>query len=145
MSDEPKDPDSDLLAPIVAIIACIAAGAKMPRKIQPGEDLIADASRELGFKDEEWACAPGGRLWFARAFRQLGDALAAPPKEVQGEKAEEVGQAAAGSVGRTDPDPQDPAGGAGLNSAPTRQSRRRDPSAHRSARARKDVPRREGV
>jgi hypothetical protein len=62
----------------------------MPRTLKPEESLIDAGAREMG----EWSCAPGGHLWLATAFRRLGDALAAPPQEVQREEAETAQQGA---------------------------------------------------
>ena len=140
MSDEPKDPDADLLAPIVAIIACIAVGAKMPRRIQPGEDMIEDAARELGFNGGEWGCAPGGRHWFARAFRRLGDALAAPPEDPSGADEATADRSGEGGLEGAIPGPQNPERGAGIDSASTRQSSRTGPASHRGSRAKQPVP-----
>ncbi len=93
MSDEPKknpkDQD-DLLTPLATILGCVLLGAQMPRTTKPGEDLLAEGMPERGIEVSAWA--PGGRLWLAKAFRDLGDALAAPEEPRRDEEAQAAGR-----------------------------------------------------
>ncbi len=94
MSDEPKDDkeQDDLLTPLATLLGCVLLGAQMPRTIKPGEDLLAEGAPGL----EISAWAPGGRLWLAKAFRDLGEALAAPEEPRRQGEAKTVGRGGAG-------------------------------------------------
>jgi hypothetical protein len=133
MSDEPKKEEPDLLAPLATLLGCVLLGAQMPRTTRPGEDLLADGVPELGVEVSAWA--PGGRLWLAKAFRDLGDALAAPEEPRRGGANPEAGG---------DPAPRGPAGGAGLDPAPMGKVRP-EPGAPRRPRAGLRRPRPKGV
>jgi hypothetical protein len=107
MSDEPEK-EEDLLTPLATLLGCVLLGAQMPRTTKPGEDLLADGMPELGIEVSSWA--PGGRLWLAKALRDLGDALAVP---------EEPRRADADPVAGADLVPQDAISGRSFAAQPT--------------------------
>lgn len=106
MSDESEKEEPELLIPLATLLGCVLLGAQMPRTTKPGEDLLAEGVPGLGIEISAWA--PGGRLWLAKAFRDLGNALAAP--EEPRDETQPTGRGGAKARAGADPAHQDPAG-----------------------------------